>query len=153
MSESVSPTDFTLDDFRQDLLNFLNVHKDVLAAAPLGLYAVVPTPVANHPAYQNKTFSELEKSTIQPGVVFCLRHKTETESSETVNPLQPYFLVYIRDDGTVRFNYTNSKQVLEIFRLQCEGHTEPLEDLCKIFNRATDNGNAMTAYADLLKKL
>ena len=152
MSESVSLTDFTLDDFRQDLLNFLNVHKDVLAAAPLGLYAVVPTPAANHPAYQNKTFSELEKSTIQPGVVFCLRHKTETEPSATVNPLQPYFLVYIRDDGTVRFNYTNSKQVLEIFRLLCEGHTEPMEDLCKIFNRATDNGNEMTAYADLLKK-
>ena len=152
MSESVSLTDFTLDDFRQDLLNFLNVHKDALATAPLGLYAVVPTPAANHPAYQNKTFSELEKSTIQPGVVFCLRHKTETEPSETVNPLQPYFLVYIRDDGTVRFNYTNSKQVLEIFRLLCEGHTEPFEDLCKIFNQATDNGSEMTTYSELMKK-
>ncbi len=152
MSESVSLTDFTLDDFRQDLTNFLNVHKEALAAAPLGLYAVVPAPEANHRAYQHKTFSELEKGTIQPGVIFCLRQKTETEPSETVNPLQPYFLVYIRNDGTVRFNYTNSKQVLEIFRLLCEGQTEPLEDLCKLFNRATDNGNDMTVYADLLKK-
>ncbi|MBS1810595.1 MAG: DEAD/DEAH box helicase family protein [Acidobacteria bacterium] len=152
MSESVSLTDFTLDDFRQDLTNFLNVHKEALAAAPLGLYAVVPAPEANHRAYQHKTFSELEKGTIQPGVIFCLRQKTETEPSKTVNPLQPYFLVYIRNDGTVRFNYTNSKQVLEIFRLLCEGQTEPLEDLCKLFNRATDNGNDMTVYADLLKK-
>ena len=131
MTESVSLTDFTLDDFRQDLVNFLNVHKEALAAAPLGLYAVVPAPEANHRAYQNKTFSELEKSTIQPGVIFCLRQKTEIEPSETVNPLQPFFLVYIRDDGTVRFNYTNSKQVLEIFRLLCEGHTKPFDDLCK----------------------
>ncbi len=152
MSESVSLTDFTLDDFRQDLVNFLNVHKDALAAAPLGLYAIVPAPASNHPAYQNKTFSELEKSTIQPGVIFCLRHKSETEPRETVNPLQPFFLVYIRDDGTVRFNYTNSKQVLEIFRLLCEGHTEPVEDLCKIFNQATDNGKEMSAYSELMKK-
>ena len=152
MNESVSLTDFTLDDFRQDLVNFLNVHKDALAAAPLGLYAVVPAPASNHSAYQNKTFSELEKNTIQPGVVFCLRHKTEIEPSETVNPLQPFFLVYIRDDGTVRFNYTNSKQVLEIFRLLCEGHTEPFDDLCKIFNQATENGSEMTTYSELMKK-
>jgi superfamily II DNA or RNA helicase len=152
MSESVSLTDFTLDDFRQDLTNFLNVHKEALAAAPMGLYAVVPAPASNHPAYQHKPFSELEKSTIQPGVIFCLRQKVETEPSETVNPLQPFFLVYIRNDGTVRFNYTNSKQVLEIFRLLCEGQTEPLEDLCQNFNRATDNGNEMAVYAELLKQ-
>ncbi len=152
MSESVSLTDFTLDDFRQDLVNFLNTHKEELAAAPMGLYAVVPAPAANHPAYQNKTFSALEKSTIQPGVVFFLRHKSDIEASETVNPLQPFFLVYIRADGTVRFNYTNSKQILEIFRLLCEGHTEPFADLCKIFNQATDNGSEMTTYSELMKK-
>jgi hypothetical protein len=152
MSESVSLTDFTLDDFRQDLTNFLNVNKEALAAAPLGLYAVVPAAAMNHPAYQHRTFSAPEKETIQPGVIFCLRQKGETEPSETVNPLQPFFLVYIRHDGTVRFNYTHSKQVLEIFRLLCEGQTEPLEDLCQSFNHATDNGNEMTAYGDLLKK-
>ncbi|MBT9543805.1 MAG: hypothetical protein IV090_00300 [Candidatus Sericytochromatia bacterium] len=34
-----------------------------------------------------------------------------------VNPLSPYFLVYIRDDGTVRYNFTHAKQILEIFRV------------------------------------
>ncbi len=152
MSESVSLTDFTLDDFRQDLISFLNVYQAELAAAPLGLYAVVPAPHSNHPAYQSKTFSELEKNTIQPGVIFCLRQKGVTEPGESVNPLQPFFLVYLHRDGTVRFNYTNSKQVLEIFRLLCEGQTEPLADLCKIFNQATDNGKEMSHYANLLKK-
>jgi superfamily II DNA or RNA helicase len=153
MSESVSLTDFTLDDFRQDLTNFLNNHRELLEAAPLGLYAVVPSPngeFANY--YKADEFSQTEKEIIKPGIVFCLGQITDAAENETVNPLQPYFLVYIQEDGTVRFNYTHSKQVLEIFRLLCEGKTEPFEDLCRIFNKETANGKEMSEYSELLKK-
>ncbi|MCY7374421.1 MAG: phospholipase D-like domain-containing protein [Pyrinomonadaceae bacterium] len=130
MSESVSLTDFTLDDFRQDLTNFLKINQQILEDAPPGLYAVVPAPDGEHAKhYQADEFSKNEKEIIKPGVVFCLRQTVEAADNEAVNPLQPYFLVYVRDDGTVRFNYTNAKQVLEIFRLMCEGKTEPYEDL------------------------
>lgn len=152
MSESVSLTDFTLDDFRQDLANFLQRNQQVLEDAPLGLYAVVPAPDgagAHH--HRTNEFSETEKDIIKPGVIFCLRQITEAEENEAVNPLQPYFLVYVRDDGTVRFNYTHSKQVLEIFRLMCDGKTEPYEDLCNIFNNETDNGKEMSKYTELLE--
>lgn len=152
MSESVSLTDFTLDDFRQDLTNFLNHHQDRLESAPLGLYAVVPAPDGDHAHYHKpNNFKQNEKDLIKPGVVFCLRQIAEAEENEAVNPLQPYFLVYVRDDGTVRFNYTNAKQVLEIFRLMCEGKTEPFEDLCALFNRETENGKEMSKYSELLK--
>jgi SNF2 family DNA or RNA helicase len=153
MSESVSLTDFTLDDFRQDLSNFLNINRDLLESAPLGLYAIVPAPVGDFSnLHKSEKFTEIEKEIIKPGVVFCLRQTVEAVENEAVNPLQPFFLVYLRDDGTVRFNFTNSKQVLEIFRRMCEGKTQPFEELCTIFNRETDNGKEMTKYSGLLKK-
>jgi ERCC4-related helicase len=153
MSESVSLTDFTLDDFRQDLSNFLNINRDLLESAPLGLYAVVPAPAGKFSRlHKNENFSEIEQDVIKPGVVFCLRQTAEAVENEAVNPLQPFFLVYLRDDGTVRFNFTNSKQVLEIFRRMCEGKAEPFEELCAIFNRETENGKEMSKYSELLKK-
>jgi hypothetical protein len=45
---------------------------------------------------------------VKPSVIYCLRQKGDTEGTEEVNPLKPYFLVYVRDDGTVRYNYTNA---------------------------------------------
>lgn len=151
--EGISLTDFTLDDFRQDLTNFLQTHHQTLADAPLGLYAVVPAPDGEHAHHHKKNdFKPGEKDVIKPGVVFCLRQLAEAEDNEAVNPLQPYFLVYIRDNGKVRFNYANAKQVLEIFRLMCEGKTEPFEDLCSLFNSETNNGKNMSKYSELLKK-
>jgi hypothetical protein len=67
-----------------------------------------------------------------------------------VNPLNPYFLVYIQADGTVRYNFTAPKQVLEIFRALCQGKTEPYADLCKLFDAQTGHGQDMSAYSSLL---
>ena len=153
MSESISLTDFTLDDFRIELLTFLANNRRKLEEAPFGLYAVVPSPTGLHA--QNRDTSRLapsEKNIIKPGVVYCLKQKGDTEGNEEVNPLQPYFLVYIREDGTVRFNYTNAKQILEIYRLMCQGRKAPYEKLCELFNTETMNGQEMGKYTALLKK-
>lgn len=153
MSESVSLTDFTLDDFRQDLTNFIGENKRQLEEAPNGLYAIVPAPDGEHgELLKSKEFSNAEKEIIRSGVIFCLRQITEAEENAAVNPLQPYFLVYIRDDGTVRYNFTNAKQTLEVFRVMCEGKTEPFEDLCNLFNKETKNGKEMSKYSELMKK-
>ena len=153
MDETVSLTDFTLDDFRIELLNFMESNRKRLQEAPFGLYAVVPTPSGNHAVLSDsRHFSESEKEIIKPGVVFCLKQKGASEGNEEVNPLNPYFLVYIRNDGTVRFNYTNAKQILEIYRLMCQGTKAPHEKLCELFNEETNNGEKMDAYTELLKK-
>lgn len=153
MDESVSLTDFTLDDFRIELLNFLENNRKKLEEAPFGLYSVVPSPSGIH-AQQSDTssFAATEKEIIKPGVIYCLRQKGDTDGNEEVNPLQPYFLVYIREDGTVRFNYTNAKQILEIYRLMCQGRNAPYEKLCELFNTETRNGEEMDKYEELLKK-
>lgn len=137
-SESVSLTEFTLDDFRVDLSRYIEANRQLLQDAPMGLYAVVPV----DPAYP----------VIRPGVIFCLKQKGETSGTERVNLLQPYYLVYILEDGTVRLGFAQPKQVLEIYRSLCMGKTAPLETLCSQFNLETRNGEDVTHYSELLKK-
>jgi SNF2 family DNA or RNA helicase len=138
MDESISLTDFTLDDFRLDLLRYIEENKKRLEGAPLGLYALAPAP-EHH-------------DIIKPGVIFCLRQKENSEGSEKINPLAPYFLVYIRNDGTVRYNYTHAKHILEIFRKLCQGQKAPYDDLCELFNQETKQGERMERFATLLKQ-
>ncbi len=137
-NESVSLTDFTLDDFRAELSRYIEANRELLKNSPLGLYAIVP-PDPEHPI-------------IRPGVIFCLRQKGETTGTEVVNPLQPHFLVYIQNDGVVRFGFTHPKQILDIYQALCFGKTSAYADLCRIFNEQTGNGSNMTVYNDLLKK-
>ncbi len=144
LDENISLSEFTLDDFRIELSNYIEKNKKKLEDAPFGLYAVVPPPAGND-------ISESAKNIIKPGVIYCLRQKGDTEGNEAVNPLSPYFLVYIREDGTVRFNYTHVKQILEIFKLLSSGVDTPYEELCDIFNSETDNGSDMNKYNKLLK--
>ena len=135
-SESVALNEFTLDDFRIELSKYIEANRKLLEDAPLGLYAVVPP----HPEHQ----------VIAPGVVFCLKQKGETKSGDTVNPLQPYYLVYVRDDGTVRFSFAQPKQILEICRLLCAGKAVAYEQLCQLFDTETKNGGDMKKYNGLL---
>ncbi len=153
MDESISLTDFTLDDFRIELMNFIENNRKRLKDSPLGLYAVVPAPGGEHASLiKNREISATEKEIIKPGMIYCLSQKNGSDDNEAVNPLNPYFLVYIRDDGTVRYNYTNAKQILEIYRLLCQGQKQPYEELCSLFNQETDNGMKMEKYSGLLSK-
>jgi hypothetical protein len=85
-------------------------------------------------------------------VVFCLKQLGTTKGSETVNPLQPHFLVYIREDGNVRFTFAQPKQTLDLFRILCVGKNTPHESLCALFDKETAHGTDMSAYSELLKK-
>ncbi|TSA21348.1 ATP-dependent helicase [bacterium] len=153
MNESVSLTDFTLDDFRVELTNYIESNRKRLEEAPFGLYAVVSSPSGQHAHILDLSkFSDAEKAIIKPGVVYCLKQKGDTDGNEEVNPLQPYFLVYIWDDGQVRFNYTNAKQILEIYRLMCQGRKEAFQSLCDRFNDETGNGEKMGVYTERLRK-
>lgn len=135
-NESVALNEFTLDDFRMELAAYIEANREQLEEAPFGLYAVVPP----HAEYQ----------TIQPGAIYCLKQRMEASGSEAINPLQPYFLVYIRDDGEVRYNFTAPKQILEIFRAVCQAKTEPYAQLCELFDQETNNGQDMSRYSGLL---
>ena len=137
-NETVSINEFTLDDFRMELATYIEANKAKLEEAPFCLYAVVPP----HAEFQ----------TIQPGAIYCLKQRIEASGNEAVNPLQPYFLVYIRDDGEVRYNFTSPKQILEIFRAVSQGKSEPYAQLCELFDTETNNGEDMSRYSQLLDR-
>lgn len=137
VQDGVAVTDFSLDDFRMDLLHFLEANRDMLRDAPLGLYTVVPP--------------DAHFDVIQPGVIFCLRQRTaETSKPSQINPTQPYYLLYIRDDGEVRFSFSQPKQILEMFQVLCADKSVPYETLCRLFDAETNDGTDMTRYSALL---
>ena len=138
-NESVSLNEFTLDDFRMELIKYIESNRKKLEEAPFGLYAVVPSPVGD--------------PIIQPGIIFCLRQKTESEENEKLNPTQPYFLVYVREDGVVRFTFAQPKQILEMYRELCATKSSPYDELCALFDEHTANGADMAQYDKLLREV
>jgi superfamily II DNA or RNA helicase len=135
--EGVGLTEFTLDDFRADLLHHVKQHRDALAEAPFGLHAIVP--------------AELEAGRLEPGAIFCLRRRGEPDpGSAQVAPLDPFYLVYVRDDGSVRHGFAQPKTVLSAFQALCVGRSAPVEALCDAFDRETDQGARMDRYSDLV---
>jgi len=137
-SENISLTEFTLDDFRADLMRYIETNRKILEEAPLGLYSVIPA----HPDY----------TMIRQGVIFCLKQKGDSHGNEKVNPIQPYFLIYIYEkDLAVRYNFAQPKQILEIMRLLCAGKDTPYEQLCNLFDQQTNSGENMDHYDNLLK--
>ena len=95
---------------------------------------------------------------IKSGVIFCLKLKEDKikesgEKLEKLNPISPYFLAYVYDNGEIKYQYTNIKNILEIYKMLCHGKKEAYEELCNIFNEKTDNGSNMEHYSDLLHKM
>ena len=136
--ETPSLSEFTLDDFRMELANYIESNKKLLQEAPLGLYSVVP--VAEDHLW------------LRPGVIFCLRQIGNTEGTETVNPLQPYYLVYIHNTGDVRYTFSQPKQIFELMRDLCAGKSEAYRTLCDLFNEQTQNGKDMSEFSKLLNR-
>ena len=138
--DGVSMNDLTLDDFIADLLNYIQRHRQALEAAPFGIYAV---------AEPKQTGESLPPNTIRPGVIFCLKQKA-TVSQRTPNRLQPYYLAYIRDDGTVRFTFRQAKQVLALFQAVASGAAQANAALEDAFDVETQQGKDMAKYEALL---
>lgn len=134
----VTLADFALDDFRADLLGFARAHEQALRDAPLGLHAIVP--------------NEIEGISVEPGVIFCLRRRPPGRNAEQakINPLDPYYLVYVGDDGTVRAGFGQPKPILEAWRALSLGQTIPFELLCNAFDDETEQGERMERYDTLI---
>jgi SNF2 family DNA or RNA helicase len=149
LDDSVSLTDFSLDEFRLDLLRYLEANRVELENAGEGLYAVVPP--------KEDLFVRA-----QPGALFCLRHRATARKagdasgipseSAKLNPLAPYYLVYVHDDGTVRFSFAQPKEAMLLLRDLAAGEPVAFEQLCDLFDQRTNNGADMSLYNNLLAK-
>ncbi len=142
IEEQLNLNQFTLDDFRAQLLNYLRENEAKLRDAPLGLYAVT-APLTHDGLPVN----------IKPGVIFCLKQTREVEDSaegKKLNPIHPYYLVHISDEGAVSIGFTNPKQILVQFSALCVEKKQHDQALCNWFNEETDNGSDTTIYEMLL---
>ncbi len=153
MDDNVSLSEFTLDDFRVELMNFLANNRKLLEEAPMGLYALTPTLAETK---QAELFNKGLHKIVKPGVIFCLKHKNapkdREKKSSTVNPLGKHYLLYIRDDGTVRFTFTQAKSTLSMFQKLCSGKDNPYQTLCDLFDKETDGGSNIKNQSELLTK-
>ena len=136
LADTPTMSDFTLDYFFAQLLRYLEKNRDQLEQTPKGVYALAePT------------------GGTRPGVVFVLRQRHEkTEPGQRVaSPVHPFYLVYIQDDGNIRYGCANTRQVLEAFETVAVGNPDPFTLLCDQFNTETNNGRDMSLYNELLE--
>ena len=132
MNTGVSIMDLGLNEFRLDLLEYINNNNDV-EHTPLGLHAVVKG-----------------NEQTPPGTIFVLKNRTAGVNIDHKNQLHPFYMVYIKDDGEVVVDHLHPKDLLDKMRLICKPVTKPDLQLCKYFNKETRDGLRMGKYSDLL---
>ena len=134
MNTGVSIMDLGLNEFRLDLLEYINSNHDV-EHTPFGLHAVVSA-TDQAPA----------------GTVFVLKNRTAGVNIDHKNQLHPFYMVYIKDDGEVLVDHLHPKDLLDKMRLLCKPITKPDVKLCSAFNKETRDGLRMGKYSELLGK-
>ena len=139
--DGLSLCDLTLDDFIADLLKFIRRNRAALEAAPLGIHSVVDQSVTS-PA-------DGAPASVPKGAIFCLK-RTGDSKARTPNRLWPYFLVYVRDDGSVRYTFRQAQQCLALFRALASGRSKANLALEDAFDRETEHGRRMEKYDSML---
>lgn len=129
MTSGISIMDLGLNEFRMDLLAYLKEHPN-LDRTPFGIHAVVRG----------------EK----PGVIFVLKNTNE-ELDTRKNRLQPFYLVYISEDGEVINTHMEPKVILDTMRYLSRGKKLPDMEACRIFNKETKDGRNMERISNLLQ--
>ena len=133
---SISITDLSFNDFKMDLVNYMKNNKEFLEKAPSGMYAVAKSNI-----------DEAVK-----GVIFCLKQINKNINPSEYNTLNPYFFVYIKDDGEILFNFIQSKKILDIYKKICSGENKLYPELIKEFNEETNNARNMSKFTKFLEK-
>ena len=131
---NISITDLGLNDFVMDLAAYRKAHGDPKGVTK-GLHAIVAAD---------------ESKGIEPGVIFVLCNRNNGVNINKQNRLHPFYLVYLKEDGEVKYNHLDVKSILDALRATSKGRTEPLADLCRSFNKETKDGAKMGKYNALL---
>lgn len=126
---TVSITDLGLAEFRMDLVEYRKQNPDI-DHVPAGIDAVVEGDA--------------------PGILFLLRNTNSDVNRQGLNRIHPYYLVFVRDDGTVGHGHLEPKACLDLMRKLCRGKPAPDMTLCKAYNRETKDGADMRHASQLL---
>ena len=136
MNTGISITDLGLNEFRMDLVEYVKLNPN-LNKVPNGMHSVV---------FADKSIG-LEK-----GVIYVLKNINSDVNIDNMNQLHPFYLVYIKEDGTVISNHLCVKNTLDIFRKISKNHLEPIKEAYMKFNHETNDGKDMMKYSKLLNE-
>lgn len=136
MNTGVSITDLGLNDFRMDLVNYIEKNGE-LDNVPNGLHTVI---------------NSNEENGIYPGVIFVLKNINEDIDTKKKNHIYPFYLVYIGYDGQVIVDHLKVKKILDILRSGCKGKDKPIKEAYEPFNKETKDGKKMDRYSRLLEE-
>ena len=139
ISGGISITDLTLNDFRMDLSDYMKENMAELAQAPPAVFAVT------------QLETNVPDPEMEPGVIFCLKNINAKPATDTAYSLEPYYLVYVREDNTVKYNYIHAKKVLDLLKKQCIWRKVPDQQAVELFNRETANAKNMDKYRAMLE--
>ncbi|WP_042507431.1 helicase-related protein [Streptococcus ilei] len=134
MSEGISIMDLGLEDYRMDLLKYLDSHPE-LEKVPKGLQAIL----------------SVDKEEAE-GAIFVLKNKDELRGRNQKNQLHPYYILYVNTEGDLVVSPGESKKILDLLGSLCRGKTQPLQALVNQYNRKTKDGKEMSGYSKLLQQ-
>ena len=138
----ISLPDFSLEVFHTDLRTIIEKKQNDMEQLPIGINTIIPNKFID---------KDGQEKTIQSGIIFCLKQKRKSDDNQRVNRLQPYYLVYVNDNGTVLYSYEKAQTILNIYRGMCLGKNEPYIELCELFNKKLELENGLEEYNKLLK--
>lgn len=136
MDNSISITDLGLNDFRMDLLNYIEQKGDI-ANVSNGIHTVCQKDI-------NKNLDD--------GVIFVLKNINQNVNIDNTNQLHPFYLVHINKDAEVISNHLSVKNILDTIRYLCKGKDEPIASVYEPFNEETKDGKNMGEYSSLLNE-
>ncbi len=139
-SGGISMSDLTFSDFKIELLEFFKENKKSLDNSPNGLHTVININDLN------------SKETIEGGVIFLLKRLNEKNALDK-NLLEPYYLIYITDNGEIKLNYIDGKKILDFLKKACFNKKEIWKEQVSKFNKKTKDGQRMDHYSSLLNKI
>ena len=134
MSEGISIMDLGLEDYRMDLLKYLENHPE-LEKVPKGLQAIL----------------SVDKGEAE-GAIFVLKNKEELIGKNQKNQLHPYYILYVNSEGDLVVSPEESKKILDLLGSLCRGKTQPIQALVNQYNRQTKDGKEMSEYSKLLQQ-
>jgi hypothetical protein len=136
MQSGVSIMDLGLNEFRLDLLEYIEHHGE-LDNTPFGLHAVADG-----------------NDDLPPGTIFILKNRNANINVSNKNLLHPFYMVYVSDsddEPMIHIDHLQPKKLLDSLRRLCRGKIKPLDELCRQFNAETKDGRDMKRYSDLLR--
>lgn len=130
-NDNISLTDLNMNEYLNELSEYIQDVPEI-KKVPKGVYSVTDGDNA--------------------GVLFCFKHRNDTNKPKSDSSLYPYYLIYMRNNGEVLYGNGQAREVVKQFRKLCYKKKQPVMELFREFFVRTNNAKDMQFYSDLLNK-